>query len=70
VRLQLRVTYINNVTAMSDNLKDEGRKDKVEGKLREGVGKITDDKEEEARGKMQQAKGEVKKQVGEITDDE
>jgi uncharacterized protein YjbJ (UPF0337 family) len=55
---------------MSDNLKDEGRKDKVEGKLREGVGKITDDKEEEARGKMQQAKGEVKKQVGEITDDE
>jgi len=42
----------------------EGNKDKAEGKIREGVGKLTGDKEEEAHGKLDQAKGEIKKNIG------
>lgn len=52
---------------MSD-MKEEGNKDKAEGKLREGVGKITDDKSEQMKGKMQQAKGDLKKDLADDTD--
>ena len=35
-------------------LKAKGEKDKVEGKIREGVGDVTGDKDEQMKGKMQQ----------------
>lgn len=53
---------------MSDR-EAEGEWDKTKGKVREGVGKVTGDKEEEAHGKMDQAKGGAKKTVGSLEKD-
>jgi uncharacterized protein YjbJ (UPF0337 family) len=50
-------------SAMSD-MNEKGDKDKAEGKIREGVGKLTDDKSEQAKGKMQQVKGEIEEDLG------
>jgi uncharacterized protein YjbJ (UPF0337 family) len=48
---------------MSDR-EAEGEYDKTKGKVREAMGKATDDKSQQAQGKWDQAKGEVKKAVG------
>ncbi|MER5745006.1 CsbD family protein [Streptomyces sp. NPDC059913] len=38
-------------------------KDKIQGKAKEAMGKLTGDRRQKAEGKMQQAKGEVKKKM-------
>jgi len=58
----LREEMKHLISAMS-NMNEEGDKDKAEGKIREGVGKLTDDKSEQMKGKMQQVKGDVKKDL-------
>ncbi|MEU9619439.1 MULTISPECIES: CsbD family protein [unclassified Streptomyces] len=40
-------------------------KDKIKGKAKEAMGKMTGDRRKQAEGKADQAKGEVKKQMGE-----
>ncbi|MER5500590.1 MULTISPECIES: CsbD family protein [unclassified Streptomyces] len=39
---------------------DEGAKDKIKGKAKEAMGKMTGDRRKEAEGKMDQAKGQAK----------
>ncbi|MER5617336.1 CsbD family protein [Streptomyces sp. NPDC002215] len=39
---------------------DEGAKDKMKGKAKEAMGKMTGDRRKEAEGKMDQAKGRTK----------
>ncbi|MFD5503957.1 CsbD family protein [Streptomyces sp. NPDC127061] len=39
---------------------DEGAKDKIKGKAKEAMGKMTGDRRKEAEGKMDQAKGRAK----------
>ncbi|WP_405716943.1 CsbD family protein [Streptomyces sp. NBC_00046] len=39
---------------------DEGAKDKMKGKAKEAMGKMTGDRRKEAEGKMDQAKGQAK----------
>ncbi len=48
--------------------KGKGTVDKLKGKMREGVGKVTGDKEEELKGKGTQTKGSVRQGVGDIQD--
>lgn len=40
--------------------KIDNKADKLKGKAKEGVGKVTDDEELEAEGKLDQVKGNVK----------
>jgi uncharacterized protein YjbJ (UPF0337 family) len=42
----------------------KGKIKKEEGKIREGLGKMTGDKSEQVKGKMQQAEGTIREQVG------
>lgn len=46
----------------------EGKWDKVKGKVKEGVGDATDDKDLEAEGKTDQAKGKAKDAWGDVKD--
>jgi uncharacterized protein YjbJ (UPF0337 family) len=46
----------------------EGTWDETKGKVKEGVGKATDDEEMEREGRADQAKGGVKKAVGNVKD--
>ncbi|MFE7614853.1 CsbD family protein [Streptomyces sp. NPDC057496] len=39
---------------------DEGAKDKIKGKAKEAMGKMTGDQRKQAEGKMDQAKGQAK----------
>ncbi|BAO56440.1 CsbD family protein [Nonlabens marinus] len=43
----------------------EGKMDQAKGKVKEGFGKLTDDKSTEAEGKADQAKGKAKEAYGE-----
>jgi len=43
----------------------EGKMDKAKGNVKEGVGKLTNDKSLEAEGKADQVKGEAKETYGE-----
>ncbi|GAA1294934.1 hypothetical protein GCM10009647_006460 [Streptomyces sanglieri] len=43
---------------------DEGAKDKLKGKAKEAMGKMTGDRRKEAEGKMDQAKGRAKDAMG------
>ncbi|MFD0340763.1 CsbD family protein [Streptomyces sp. NPDC127117] len=43
---------------------DEGAKDKIKGKAKEAMGKMTGDRRKEAEGKMDQAKGRAKDAMG------
>jgi len=43
----------------------EGKMDQAKGKIKEGYGKLTDDKSTEAEGKADQAKGKAKEAYGE-----
>ncbi|WP_435972396.1 CsbD family protein [Streptomyces sp. Qhu_M48] len=47
---------------------DKGRTDKVKGKAKETVGKVTGDDRMKAEGKMDQAKGKAKEAVSDATD--
>jgi uncharacterized protein YjbJ (UPF0337 family) len=47
----------------------EGVGKQVKGKINEGVGKMTGDKAQEAKGDMQQAAGKVQKGVGDARED-
>lgn len=51
-----------------EDQKTEGTMDKLKGKVQEGVGKVTGDQEEEAKGKGTQAKGSVRHGVGDVQD--
>ena len=55
---------------MSENEKDrvEGAGDKLAGTVKEGVGKITGDKQTESEGKVDQIKGDVKQGVADVKD--
>ncbi|MDH2899487.1 MAG: CsbD family protein [archaeon] len=48
---------------MSDT-EAEGEWDQTKGKVREGLGKISGDREEQAHGKLDQSKGKAKKALG------
>ncbi|WP_194850448.1 CsbD family protein [Nonlabens antarcticus] len=47
----------------------EGKMDQAKGKVKEGYGKLTDDKSTEAEGKADQAKGKAKEAYGEAKRD-
>lgn len=47
----------------------EGVGKQVKGKINEGVGKMTGDKAQEAKGDLQQAAGKVQKGVGDARED-
>lgn len=55
---------------MNDSNKDriEGAGDKASGNVKEGVGKLTGDKETENEGKGEQAKGDIKQGVADAKD--
>jgi uncharacterized protein YjbJ (UPF0337 family) len=46
--------------------KIEGEKDDIKGKVKEGLGKLTGNRDLEAEGKDDQLEGAVRKKVGEI----
>ena len=46
----------------------EGNVDKASGKIKEGIGRATGDKDMEAEGHGEQAKGDLKKGVGDVKD--
>ena len=46
------------------NQEAEGARKKVEGQLREDVGKLTDDKSEEIRGKGEKVQGTIQQDLG------
>ena len=46
----------------------EGNVDKASGKIKEGVGRATGDRDMEAEGHAEQAKGGIKKAVGDVKD--
>lgn len=48
---------------MSANDKLDAAMDKAKGKIKEGVGKVTDNERLEAEGKLDQVKGDVKQTV-------
>lgn len=53
---------------MSAEEKTENTKDRLVGKAKEGVGKLTNDRETEAEGKAQQLKAEGKEAVQDARD--
>ncbi|MEJ7839472.1 MAG: CsbD family protein [Thermomicrobiales bacterium] len=55
---------------MTDGKQDkaEGFADKIAGKVKEAVGKVTDDEKTEAEGRGQQTEGEVHAGVGKAKD--
>jgi uncharacterized protein YjbJ (UPF0337 family) len=61
---------------MSDELKRDGLENQVkgagkqvEGKIREGVGDITDNESEELKGKAKNLEGKVQRKIGEAQED-
>lgn len=53
---------------MADEKHAEGHADKAGGKMKEGAGKLTGNKDMENEGKADQAKGDLKKAVGDVKD--
>ncbi len=53
---------------MSTERKIDATTDDVKGKIKEGAGKVTDDKSLEAEGKGDQVKGKVKQAVEDVKD--
>ncbi|GAA3434217.1 CsbD family protein [Kutzneria kofuensis] len=53
---------------MSTERKVDATADDVKGKVKEGVGKVTDDQSLETEGKGDQAKGKVKQAVEDVKD--
>ena len=48
--------------------KAEGKKDRFKGKVKEGLGKATDDESLEAEGRKDQSKGSAKEAMGKVKD--
>ena len=46
--------------------KTEGKKDRFKGKVKEGIGKVTDDESLEAEGRKDQSKGSAKEAKGKV----
>jgi uncharacterized protein YjbJ (UPF0337 family) len=46
----------------------KGAISKVEGKVEEGLGKLTGDKRQQARGKVRQVQGDAQKGLGDVQD--
>ena len=42
----------------------KGRGKQVKGKIREEIGKLTDNKKEQVKGKIEQAEGKVREEIG------
>jgi uncharacterized protein YjbJ (UPF0337 family) len=55
-----------NIMKSSTKDKIQGEKDKIEGKVKEGLGKLTGNRDLEEEGKDDQLEGAVRKKVGEI----
>ncbi|HZS88042.1 MAG TPA: CsbD family protein [Chloroflexota bacterium] len=55
---------------MSDADKDriEGMGDQVKGRVKQGVGGVTGDRETQAQGEVDEAKGKVKQGIGDLRD--
>lgn len=52
------------LSACMSNQEIEGKRKKIEGQVRETVGKATDDRSEEIRGKGEQIRGSVEEEAG------
>jgi len=52
----------------TDQERDQAAVDKAKGKVKEGWGKLTDDKSTELEGKFDQVKGNVREGVADIKD--
>ena len=52
----------------SDNDRTRGTANNLGGKIKEGMGKLTGDRDLEAEGHMDQAKGNAQKALGDIKD--
>lgn len=52
----------------SDQNRVEGAADSLGGKIKEGLGKLTGDRDLEAQGHMDQAKGKAKGALGDVKD--
>jgi uncharacterized protein YjbJ (UPF0337 family) len=62
-------TFIGgNIMKSSTKDKIEGETDKIKGTVKEGLGKLTGNRDLEAEGKDDQLKGAVRKKIGEIKD--
>ena len=53
---------------MADKKHAEGQADKTGGKIKEGLGKATGNKDMENEGRGEQAKGSLKKAAGDVKD--
>jgi uncharacterized protein YjbJ (UPF0337 family) len=53
---------------MANEHHTEGEADRTKGKLKEGAGKVTGDRELEQEGKADQSKGSMKKAAGDVKD--
>jgi uncharacterized protein YjbJ (UPF0337 family) len=60
--------YLLGGNVMKSSTKDEikGEKDKIKGNIKEGLGKITGNRDLEEEGKDDQLKGKAKKKIAEI----
>ncbi|MBN1193830.1 MAG: CsbD family protein [Methanomicrobiaceae archaeon] len=47
-----------------DEIKGKGKQ--IEGKIREEVGKLTDNKTEQVKGKIEQVEGKVQEEIGKL----
>ena len=54
--------YLRNMNI--DEVKGRGKK--IEGQIREGVGKLTDNKTEQIKGKIEQVEGTIQEEIGKI----
>ncbi|MBW3550287.1 MAG: CsbD family protein [Proteobacteria bacterium] len=54
---------------MVDKNRQEGSKHQVSGAMKEGAGKITGDRSQEAKGNLEKNAGKVQREVGKASDD-
>jgi uncharacterized protein YjbJ (UPF0337 family) len=50
------------------DLRTKGATNKAKGQVEEGLGKLTGDRHEEAKGKVKQAEGSVQQSLGDLQD--
>ena len=66
--VHLGESFFTGGIIMKSSTKDKivGEKDEIKGKVKEGLGKLTGNRDLEQEGKADQVKGAVQKKVGEI----
>jgi uncharacterized protein YjbJ (UPF0337 family) len=62
------VRFINPEVHLIDMSKDEleGKSKRIKGQIREGVGKLTDNKTEQLKGKIEQVEGQAQEEIGKL----